>query len=145
MYMWHSMLNVTYFPLGFQEASRSVSELSLWNYKLFKCDIVTTYWQEKPLRIYNRILAAMHLKLKDAPSGLRKILATESPLKMMKNAFYFASKALFILKIFRFSSWLFGHAAKPLDKKDQVSFKFYDVTAWLRNNFNTHIAQYFEN
>ena len=27
----------------------------------------------------------------------------ESPLKMMKNAFYFISKALFVLKIFKFS------------------------------------------
>ena len=33
----------------------------------------------------------------------------ESPLKMMKNAFYFILKALFILKIFKFLSWLVGH------------------------------------
>ena len=25
-----------------------------------------------------------------------------------------------------------------------VNFKFYDVTAWLTNNCNTHIAQYLE-
>ena len=62
----------------------------------------------------------------------------------MKNAFYFTSKALFILKIFKFLSWLFGHAAKRLDKKEKVNFKFYDVTAWLANNCNKHIAQYFE-
>ena len=49
----------------------------------------------------------------------------------MKNVFHFTSKALFVLKIFKFLSWLFGHAAKRLDKKDQVSFKFYDVAAWL--------------
>ena len=41
---------------------------------------------------------------KDALSGLRKFLATESPLKMMKNAFYFTSKTLFVLKIFKFLS-----------------------------------------
>ena len=29
-------------------------------------------------------------------------LATEIPLKMMKNTFYFTSKALFVLKIFKF-------------------------------------------
>ena len=46
---------------------------------------------------------------------------------MMKNAFYFTSKALFVLKKFRFSSRGFGHAAKQLDKKDKVNFKFYDV------------------
>ena len=70
-------------------------------------------------------------------------LAIESPLKMMKNGFYFTSKALFVLKIFQFLSWLFGHVAKRLDKKDKVNFKFYDVTAWLANSHNTHIAQCF--
>ena len=43
-------------------------------------------------------------ELKGALSGLRQFLATESPLKMMKNAFYFTSKALFVLKIFKFLS-----------------------------------------
>ena len=42
--------------------------------------------------------------LKGALSGLRQFLATESPLKMMKNAFYFTLKALFVLKIFKFLS-----------------------------------------
>ena len=32
------------------------------------------------------------------------ILVTESPLKMTKNAFYFSSKALSVLKIFKFLS-----------------------------------------
>ena len=32
---------------------------------------------------------------------LRQFLATESPLKMMKNAFYFTSKAIFALKMFK--------------------------------------------
>ena len=36
----------------------------------------------------------------------------ESPLKMMKNDFYFILKALFILKIFKFLSWLLGHLEK---------------------------------
>ena len=35
-----------------------------------------------------------------------------SPSKMMKNAFYFILKALFVLKIFKFLSWLFGHVEK---------------------------------
>ena len=56
-------------------------------------------------------------------------MATESPLKMMKNAFYFTSTALFVLKIFKFLTGYFGHASKRLDEKDKVSFKFYDVTA----------------
>ena len=41
---------------------------------------------------------------KGALSGLRQHLGTESPLKMMINAFYFAEKALFVLEIFKFFS-----------------------------------------
>ena len=82
--------------------------------------------------------------IKGALSDLRQFLVNESPLKMMENAFYFTPKALFILKIFTFLSSLFGHLAKRLDKKDKVYFKFYDVIAWLANNCNTNIAQYFE-
>ena len=43
-------------------------------------------------------------KSKNALSRLRQSLGTESPLKMMKNAFYFVSKSLFVLKIFKFLS-----------------------------------------
>ena len=52
---------------------------------------------------------------KDALSGLRPLLATESPLKIMKNAFNFTLKALFFLKIYNFLLWLFGHLEKLLD------------------------------
>ena len=54
-------------------------------------------------------------KVKGALSGLRQFFAPESPLKMMKNAFYFTLKALFVLKIFNFLSGLFGHVEKQLD------------------------------
>ena len=40
------------------------------------------------------------------------ICLIESPLKMMKNVFYFILKALFVLKIFKFLSRIFGHAGK---------------------------------
>ena len=53
--------------------------------------------------------------VKGAPSGLKQFLATENTLKMMKNAFYLILKALFVLKIFKFSSWLFGHVEKWFD------------------------------
>ena len=43
---------------------------------------------------------------------------------MMKNAFYFTLKALFVLKIFKFLSSSFGHVEKWLDQKDKVNFKF---------------------
>ena len=66
--------------------------------------------------------------IKSALSDLRQFLAAESPLRMIKNAFCFTSKALFVLKIFKFLSWLFGQVAKRLDKKDKANFEFYDVT-----------------
>ena len=57
------------------------------------------------------------LGLKSALSGLTRFLAAESPLKTMKNAFYSTSKTVFLLKIFKFLSWLFGHVAKRLDNR----------------------------
>ena len=37
--------------------------------------------------------------IKAALLGLKQFLATESPLEMMENAFYFTSKALFVSKM----------------------------------------------
>ena len=42
-------------------------------------------------------------------------LATGSPLKMMKNNFYFIFKALFVLNVLKFLRWLFDHVEKRLD------------------------------
>ena len=50
-----------------------------------------------------------------ADSKVWDFLINENLLKMMKNAFYFAIKALFVLKVFKFLSWLFGHVGKRLD------------------------------
>ena len=88
-----------------------------------------------------------HERVKGALSSLKQFWATESCLKMMENAlnaFYFTSNILFVLKIFKFLSWLFGHISKQLDQKDQVNFKIYEVTAWLTNYFNNHIIQYYQ-
>ena len=49
------------------------------------------------LKLGNRIF-------KGILSGLRQFLAAESPLKVMKNVFYFISKARFVLKMFKFFS-----------------------------------------
>ena len=65
---------------------------------------------------------------KGALSGQRKVLAAESSLQMLKNAFYFTLKALFIFKIFKFLSLLFGHVKKRLDKKVKVNFKIFGIT-----------------
>ena len=56
------------------------------------------------------------------------ICFNDNPSKIMKNAFYFILNALFVLKIFKFLSWLFGHVEKRLDQKDKVNFEIYDVT-----------------
>ena len=54
----------------------------------------------------------------------------------------FMLKALFVLKIFSFLSWVFGYAENQLDEKAKFNFKICDVTDWTRNNYNTHSAQY---
>ena len=55
------------------------------------------------------LILKVHSKIWD------KFLATESPLKIMKNVFYFTLKALSILKIFTFLFWSFDHVEKRLD------------------------------
>ena len=56
----------------------------------------------------------------------------------MKNAFYFVSKALFVLDIFTFLSWFFGYIVRRLDNKTMVNFKIYDVTDWTTSKYNTY-------
>ena len=56
----------------------------------------------------------------------------------MKNAFNFIIKALLVLKILKFLSWLFIHVEKQLDYEDKLNFKIYDVTIWL-NRVIIHI------
>ena len=67
------------------------------------------------------------------------IFCSWNPFKIDEKCFSFYVKTLFVLKIFKFFSWLFVHGAKRLGKKDKVNFKFSDVTAWLTNNRDTYI------
>ena len=69
-------------------------------------------------------------------------MATESPLKMMKNGFYFTLKALFVFEIFQFLFRNFGHVGKQFDEKAKANFKIHDITHWITNNYNTRIAQH---
>ena len=48
-------------------------------------------------------------------SGLSQFLEIESHLEIMENAFYFTWKDIFVFKVFKFLSWLFGHIEKRLD------------------------------
>ena len=76
---------------------------------------------------------AVKTGIKAALSSLRQFLAIESPLKMMKNAFYFTLKARQVLKIFNFLSWICANVEKELYQKDKVIFKIYGITTWLPN------------
>ena len=59
------------------------------------------------------IMVERHLKPGSyPPKKICFICLIESPLKMMKNAFYFILKALFVPKIFKFLSWIFDHVEK---------------------------------
>ena len=70
------------------------------------------------------------------------ICFNESPIKMLKKCLKFILKALFVLKIFKVLSWLFCHVEKKAWLETKVNLKIYDVTTWLINNYNIHIAQY---
>ena len=65
--------------------------------KICTNDIISVHMQTLSLKYVAQ-------KFQGTLSGLRQFWAIEIPLKMMKNAFYFTSKALFILKIFKFLS-----------------------------------------
>ena len=56
-----------------------------------------------------------HYMLKAHSLVWDKILATENPLKLMKNAFYFILKTLLIRKVFNFLFWVFGHIEKRVN------------------------------
>ena len=53
-----------------------------------------------------------------------------------KCFFHFPLKTLFVLKMFRFLSWHFGHVKKRLDYKYQVNFKIY---LWGHNLVNKQL------
>ena len=65
--------------------------------------------KKKIIKIFKDFVLSIMVTIKGTVSGLRQYLATESSIKMMKNAFYFTLKALFFLQIFwscRKTAWL---------------------------------------
>ena len=72
----------------------------------------------------------------------KKIVYEWKPFTNDEKCFLFYLKNSFVLKIFKFFPWLFGQVKKRLDQKDKLDIKIYDVTIWLINNDNIHIAQY---
>ena len=121
------ILHSKYLLSRFSETTKQVLILSNGN-KNIHYDALKKFYELKTLYAT--------LSFKGALSGLRQFLEIESPLKMMKNTFYFTSKALFVLKIFKCFSWLFDHVGKRHDKKNKVNFKFYEVTACVTNTCN---------
>ena len=65
--------------------------------------------------------------------------ATEIPLKMIKSTFNFTFKALFILKILKFLSWIFGHVEKWLDQTDNVNFKVFMTLRPGKQTITIHV------
>ena len=69
-------------------------------------------------------------------SVLGQLLAAESLLDMMKNASYFTLKDLFVLKIFKFLSWLF------VLQKDNLITKLRLISKFMTSNLEKTFAIY---
>ena len=76
--------------------------------------LILELWQSGFLLDQKNLIFGIHYiaTLKGAIQVLGQFLITGSTSKIMKNAFYFTLKARFVLKIFKFLSWLFGHVEK---------------------------------
>ena len=62
-----------------------------------------------------RAINTQEFKVGLSPSKTKCVICLiESPLKIMKNGFYFILKALSVIKIFKFLSQLFGHVGKTV-------------------------------
>ena len=60
------------------------------------------------------------------------ISLNENLLKIITSTFYFILTA--------YLSLYFGCVGKQLDKKAKENFKIYEITNWISNNCNKHIA-----
>ena len=77
---------------------------------LYKCRQLNSARKIRSTWFFNNVA---NVKVRLSPSKkICVICLIESPLKMMKNTFYFILKALFVLKIFKFLPRLFGHVGK---------------------------------
>ena len=87
--------------------------LDLMSYSIIFPDFVNIFinitWENAIsfLAFFQAILKTLTLQ-----KNLCYLLQLKRSLKMMKNSFYFPLKAFFLLKIFKFLSWLFGHVEK---------------------------------
>ena len=98
-----SDLNVL--PLQRISNIQSVAQIFIkkYSWKMFKKS------QSKRANICKILKSDSHL-----PKKFVLFASFGSPLKMIDNAFYFILKTSFVLKIFKFLSWLFGHVEKAV-------------------------------
>ena len=109
----------------------AVHWLNWLSYK-FPTDPTTNTWKNKNAQkrtenigvSNNTFIFDISFFSKGSLSNLREFLARKGPLEIMKNTFYFTLKALFVLKIFHFLSWLIGHVENGLIRKIRVISKF---------------------
>ena len=110
--LWHRS-----FPVNFAKFLRTLfkEHLRLTAFVYFQ----TNFKNSRSIESYNWpaffLLDRLSFYWIGASSIMRQFLATESPWKMMKNVFYFTLKAITVLKIFKFLSWLFGYVEKWLE------------------------------
>ena len=76
--------------------------------------LAMTYISSHPEVFYKKCFYATLKSDPDLPKKFVLLSLIENPLKMMKNAFYFNLKAIFVLKMFEFLSRLFGHVGKTV-------------------------------
>ena len=88
-----------------------------FNERLYAIKVFLKIYFRNSTRLGFRWLTKSKETNKGPLSGLRQFITTESPFKIMKNAFYFTLEALFVLEIFLFLSWLFGYEEKQRDSK----------------------------
>ena len=72
------------------------------------------------------------------------LLQWKNPLKMMKNAYYFISKTLLVVKIFKFLCWLFGRVKNGLIRKIRLTSKLMTMQPGLQTiaiNIFSNISQ----
>ena len=92
------------------------------------------------MKLHKNLLLIANI-VKGAVLPLRQFLATENRRRLKKNTFYFIFKALVVIKMFKFLSWLFGHIEKMVWLKEKINFKINNVPTWLTNNYNITITK----
>ena len=87
-----------------------------------------------------------YLPFKDALSGLRQFLATENSLRMIKNAFYFTLKALFVTRYLNFCldflvMWKNGLIRRPNLVNKQLQYKYWLISQLVKSTSQWNYSQ----